>query len=156
MKKGILKKGICLAAIFLFSVWADAHPGKTDRRGGHKCLKNCGEWELWYGEYHLHDKDWKPIRINAKGNPIPPVTPGFDAPPAQEPQEQAKPEQKPVQSAGEILPEKPERKTVNEYRHTTVVHEENMLSFNNILLLILAFFFLLALIFIRQKRGKAH
>ena len=40
--------------------------GKTDYRGGHKCWKNCSEWELRYGEYHLHDKDWKPIRLDKR------------------------------------------------------------------------------------------
>jgi len=42
--------------------------GKTDRRGGHKCWKNCGEWELGRGEYHLHDKEGKPIRLDQSGN----------------------------------------------------------------------------------------
>src|SRR5512135_3332743 len=46
-----------------------SHPGKTDRRGGHKCRKGCTEWGLEYGEYHLHDKDFRPIRLDTEGNP---------------------------------------------------------------------------------------
>jgi len=52
----------------LISVSAVAHPGKTDRSGAHKCWKNCGEWELGRGEYHLHDKEGKPIRLDQRAN----------------------------------------------------------------------------------------
>lgn len=50
--------------IALSPVLAYAHPGKTDVRGGHKCWKGCRQWELYHGEYHLHDKDFRPIRLN--------------------------------------------------------------------------------------------
>ncbi len=152
-----MKKGICIAVILLFSTSVFAHPGKTDRFGGHKCRKSCGEWDLLYDEYHLHDKDWKPIRVNAKGEPIPNEPPRHDVTPVQEPQEKTEPpqtEQTAVRSFGEGAPEKPERKIVNEYHHITVVREEDIFSLNNILLLFLAFLLLSALIFIRQKRGK--
>ena len=43
-----------------------AHPGKTDRYGGHKCIKECAEWDLFYSEYHTHDKDGKPMRVARK------------------------------------------------------------------------------------------
>ena len=42
---------------------AFGHPGKTDRQGGHMCLKGCEDWGLFYEEYHLHDKDGRPIRL---------------------------------------------------------------------------------------------
>lgn len=45
---------------------ASAHPGKTDYQDGHKCLKNCEDWNLYYSEYHLHDKDRNPIRVKRK------------------------------------------------------------------------------------------
>ncbi len=150
-----MKEGIWLAVILLFSVCAYAHPGKTDRRGGHKCLRNCSEWELLYGEYHLHDKDWKPIRVDVKGAPIPDAPPLHNMTPSQEPQERAKaPEQTVVQSSGESTPENPERKIINQYRYITLVREENILSFYNIVLIILAFLLLSALIFIRRKRDR--
>ena len=43
-----------------------AHPGKTDRDGGHKCYKECAEWDLYYNEYHLHDKHGRPIKVVKK------------------------------------------------------------------------------------------
>ena len=52
--------------IFIFPVLAWSHPGKTDSVGGHKCYKGCEKWELLFGEYHLHDKDGKPIRVAKK------------------------------------------------------------------------------------------
>ena len=45
---------------------AFAHPGKTDRQGGHKCYKECAEWDLYYAEYHLHDKDGKAVKVARK------------------------------------------------------------------------------------------
>ena len=53
-------------AVFLLPLTALGHPGKTDRHGGHKCLKGCEEWNLYYSEYHLHDKDGRAIRVNRK------------------------------------------------------------------------------------------
>ncbi len=43
-----------------------AHPGKTDRYGGHQCIKDCAEWDLYYREYHLHDKEGRPVRVAQK------------------------------------------------------------------------------------------
>ena len=45
---------------------AFAHPGKTDYQDGHKCLKNCEEWDMGYEEYHLHDKDRNAIRMEGR------------------------------------------------------------------------------------------
>lgn len=33
-----------------------AHPGRTDKRGGHTCWTNCAKWGLKYGQYHFHKK----------------------------------------------------------------------------------------------------
>lgn len=33
-----------------------AHPGNTDKRGGHTCKTNCAKWGLKYGQYHYHNK----------------------------------------------------------------------------------------------------
>ena len=49
-----------------------AHPGKTDRHGGHQCLKDCAEWDLYYREYHTHDKDGKPVKVERKRS-VPPT-----------------------------------------------------------------------------------
>lgn len=61
---GIGIRLIISVIIALSPVLAFAHPGKTDVRGGHKCWKGCRQWELYHGEYHLHDKDFRPIRLN--------------------------------------------------------------------------------------------
>ncbi len=52
--------------VLLFALPASssfAHPGHTDRYGGHRCLKDCDEWKLYFEEYHLHDKYGRPIRV---------------------------------------------------------------------------------------------
>lgn len=33
-----------------------AHPGRTDKKGGHYCRTNCPRWGLQYGQYHYHYK----------------------------------------------------------------------------------------------------
>jgi hypothetical protein len=43
-----------------------SHPGKTDRYGGHKCLRKCEDWGLVFDEYHLHDKEGRPVRVAQK------------------------------------------------------------------------------------------
>lgn len=55
---------VLLAAVIALP--ASAHPGKTDRDGGHKCYKECAEWDLYYAEYHLHDKDGRPVKVARK------------------------------------------------------------------------------------------
>jgi hypothetical protein len=58
---------LCSFSLLIFaSSAAFAHPGKTDYQDGHKCLKNCEDWDLNYGEYHLHDKDRNAIRMEGK------------------------------------------------------------------------------------------
>lgn len=50
-----------LIAIFLslslcfLSANALAHPGRTDKNGGHTCRTNCEKWGLRYGQYHYHN-----------------------------------------------------------------------------------------------------
>lgn len=120
-----------------------AHPGKTDLQDGHKCLKNCEEWELYYSEYHLHDKDRNPIRLDGKK-----VRQESVAAPAQglTPQLQAIPEQEAEQT--KIT----EQKIVTVYEYKMPVKEESVLQINDLLLLILAGILLLALTVLRKKR----
>ncbi len=154
-----MKNIIFLIAIILFSVSAHAHPGKTDYRGGHKCWKNCSEWELRYGEYHLHDKNWKPIRLDKQGNPIKQIQPepmpnpeplkqNLSAEPTEQTQVIATTEEKICEV------QKPDIKTINEHNYNMTIYEESILPFNIILLLILALLLLIALIYIRKKREK--
>lgn len=57
---------VVLLTLMLFPLETLAHPGKTNYQGGHRCLKGCAEWDLLYGEYHLHDKNGKAIRVAKK------------------------------------------------------------------------------------------
>jgi len=61
-----MKKLILTALFCSIPFLALSHPGKTDRHGGHKCVKGCEEWKLYYTEYHLHDKSGRPIRVAKK------------------------------------------------------------------------------------------
>lgn len=145
--------------LFLFSVSSYAHPGKTNKIGGHKCWKNCNEWELRYGEYHLHDKDWKPVKVDKKGNPLRQIQSESIAP--RENADQTEPEKPSEQtpetaSSEQIVPDikKADETIINENSYSKTVYESDILPFNIILLIILAVLLLIALIFIRKKKGK--
>ncbi|MGQ5398157.1 MBL fold metallo-hydrolase [Cohnella sp. M.A.Huq-80] len=45
---------------------ADAHPGRTDAKGGHTCRTNCAKWGLKDGEYHYHHADGTPSKTPPK------------------------------------------------------------------------------------------
>ncbi len=60
-------KTMMLVLVFLaMPLSLHAHPGKTDRYGGHQCIKDCAEWDLYYREYHLHDKEGRAVRVAQK------------------------------------------------------------------------------------------
>lgn len=153
-----MKKIVIFSMFLLFSVGAYAHPGKTDYRGGHKCWKNCSEWELRYGEYHLHDKDWKPIRLDEKGVPIEAVQP-YPAPASEFPKQGLPAEHteqtKITSFTEERIHEVPktDKKVINEYNRIVTFYEEGILPLNVISLLILVLALLIILICIRRK-GK--
>lgn len=60
-----------LILVFLCPGAAFSHPGKTDGEGGHRCRSNCFQWGLSYEEYHFHDEDGNPIRIDSSINSAP-------------------------------------------------------------------------------------
>jgi hypothetical protein len=150
-----MKTFLTMLFIFVMPFSATAHPGKTDHRGGHKCWKNCGEWELRRGEYHLHDKDWNPIRLDSKGDAIETVRPG-EVPTPEKRFLQEGPAAGSGGAASEMqkTPESngTDRKTIVEERHVVNVYEESLLSFHYILLLLLAFLMLILLMFVRKKK----
>lgn len=41
--------------LIMLPVIVSAHPGKTDKNGGHYCRTNCAKWGLKDGEYHYHN-----------------------------------------------------------------------------------------------------
>jgi LPXTG-motif cell wall-anchored protein len=146
-----MKTFLSLMFILLLPFPAGAHPGKTDYRGGHRCWKNCGEWELRHAEYHLHDKDWNPIRLDAKGDVIETVRPGSVPTPEkrfllEEP------------AAAQEIQKTPEgngaSRAIVEKHHIVTVYEESLLPHNYILLLLMALLMLLILIFVRKKKEK--
>ncbi|PUA39016.1 YHYH domain-containing protein [Paenibacillus elgii] len=55
LKQAVL--GIALFSLSFSSIAsiASAHPGRTDKNGGHTCRTNCAKWGLEDGEYHYHN-----------------------------------------------------------------------------------------------------
>jgi len=53
-KIGVIFVIIAFLGSFLFANSVLAHPGRTDKRGGHTCKTNCKKWGLKYGQYHFH------------------------------------------------------------------------------------------------------
>ncbi|MGG0753864.1 YHYH domain-containing protein [Brevibacillus laterosporus] len=58
-----------------------AHPGRTDKNGGHTCRTNCEKWGLSYGEYHYHNgggsssiKSTSPAKAKAPSKSTTPAT----------------------------------------------------------------------------------
>lgn len=154
-----MKKAIIFSIILLFPLCAYAHPGKTDYRGGHKCWKNCSEWELRYREYHLHDKDWKPIRLNEKGLPIKTVQtepmPSVKSP-EQDVYTEHTEQTRTTSSAEETIPEVPktDKKVITEYNRIVTVYEEGIVPVNLMFLLIMLLALIIILLFLRRKRKK--
>ncbi len=133
-----------LMVIFLICiqpVMAYAHPGKTDSYGGHRCLKGCEGWGLFYNEYHLHDKDGKPLRVgNNKRAKVPEIPPA------------AGPESKPTETAVPATGDKPKTEVVTTYRYITNVYEENVFLSNPFLSLLLILLLLLLILGRNRKR----
>ena len=139
-----MKKLLFLLVILLHASIAMSHPGKTDRHGGHKCWKGCAEWELTYGEYHLHDKDFRPIRISRQGDPPVPAPSEVQAPVNTE-----TPNGSWVSSDVRGPAE-----TVTVRRQVVNVYEENIFPFDPVYLLLAAALLLLLLLILKWKRRK--
>lgn len=119
--------------IFIFPVLAWSHPGKTDSVGGHKCYKGCEKWELLFGEYHLHDKEGKPIRVAKKVRRKKRIIEDPYVAPVQEEKVETPQPVRAVQAAAITLP-------------VRAVQQEECLSTSPLMLLLLALFLLLLLI----------
>lgn len=48
---------IIIGALLFIPSASLAHPGGTDGKNGHRCLKNCESYGLQQSEYHYHDGD---------------------------------------------------------------------------------------------------
>jgi hypothetical protein len=135
-----MKKLLIVLVILICPATVFSHPGKTDKYGGHKCLNGCEDWGLWYGEYHLHDKDGKPIRIskNKKGLKT------------------FKPTELQSAATGTAVPTPapaPKTETVTVYRYVTNVYEEDIFSSNPLLWVLLVLLLLLLILRLNRKRS---
>lgn len=135
-----MKRLIVIAALCIIPVSSYSHPGKTDWRGGHKCVKDCEEWGLFYAEYHLHDKDWKPIRISRKGKETP-----------RDPELRSAATSTSVSETAQVIPK---TETVTVYRYVTNVYEENILASNPLLWALLVLLLLLLILRMNRKREE--
>jgi len=141
-----------ILVLILFSLGSAAslaHPGKTDYQDAHRCLKNCEEWDLDYGEYHLHDKDRNPIRIGSKKVPIKrSIT-----------QEETVSDQKPLP-----IPSAPEHVArIDSLQDVSVrstdpdkvipAREEGAFQFRDMLLIIIAGLLIMVLFILRRRKG---
>jgi hypothetical protein len=135
MKKLLLAVLLCVVPLAAFG-----HPGKTDKYGGHECLKGCEDWKLYYKEYHLHDKDGKPIRVARK--PQKRKTASLATAPVQT---MAAVQSEPVVTS----------QTVTVYRYVTTVREESQ-PFHPLLWILLVLLLLLLILRLSRKqvRGK--
>ena len=150
-----MKPVLLFIVVFLIPLSSFAHPGKTDHEGGHKCWKNCGEWELGRGEYHLHDEEWNPVHIDRKGK----VAEKAQTKGVPTPEKRFLLEENSGTAPGPaaVVQKSMERNTpeqrANAANQMPAVYEESFLPFNSILLLLLVLL-LIVLIYVRKKREK--
>ncbi|MDA8214594.1 MAG: YHYH domain-containing protein [Nitrospiraceae bacterium] len=139
--------------LIIYPLTASSHPGGTDSRGGHKCWKNCSDWGLEKGEYHLHDNDWKPIRLDKDGKPLINSNPGILEPQESNPSEYSKS----TKTTGEQTntdTESTKEKSIIINRHFTTNQEGGSLLLNPLLLVLLIVLLILLLAIIYKKRQK--
>ena len=110
-----------------------------------------------FSEYHLHDKDGNPVRLDAKGNPVDPFPSGETPAP---PEVQSSPAMLMQQTPAAVAREEEktgrerENRTVIEQNYSVMIPEESILPFQSILLIALAVLLLVTLVFIRRKRDR--
>jgi len=55
-----MKKILAITTLIIFFLTTGgvifAHPGRTDKKGGHSCRTNCKKWGYRQGQYHFHSK----------------------------------------------------------------------------------------------------
>lgn len=131
-----------LITIFILCIFPSAghsHPGKTDLYGGHKCFKKCENWGLLYDEYHLHDKDGKPIRVAKKKLA-----------------RKTSRTKRLVEEAEQVIPETPSEMTVKPtstpVSNAAVIPQDEKFTLNPLLLLVLALLLLLLLVRLRRRQ----
>lgn len=145
---------ISSSLLILVPSFVVGHPGKTDYQDGHKCLKNCEDWEMNYDEYHLHDKDGNALRMDGRKKPLREPVPAKRT--AMKPSEQ--------DVVAVPVPLSPETQT-KEIRRTApnVVVDQGYsmpveagfaLTLSDIILLTVAGLLLLVMLILRRKRER--
>ena len=147
----------CLRLFFVISILviissaAFGHPGKTDYQDGHKCLRNCEDWDMNYEEYHLHDRDRNAIRTEGRRKPLRGPAPSGKTEPEPLKQEVAA---VPVPSSPEPQTEE-RRKTVPvDHGFSMPVEAGFVLTFYDFMLLSVAGLLFLVMLFMRRKERK--
>jgi len=138
-----MKTFVLALLIFIFPVLAWSHPGKTDSVGGHKCYKGCEKWGLLFGEYHLHDKDGKPIRVAKKVKKKQRIVKEPRVAPVEEEKVETPQPVQAVQAASITLP-------------VRAVQQEECLSTSPLMLFLLALLLLLLLLQIKRRARERH
>jgi hypothetical protein len=139
-----------LLLFLLLSSTAFSHPGKTDFRDGHTCLKNCDEWDLDYDEYHLHDKDRNAVRLGDRKKPAgQPVQMNEPAPV----QAVNPPAATPVPAAEQSMKERPVTQVVRQ-EYSMPVQEAWVFSWSDVLLTVIAGLLFLILVSLRRKKVR--
>jgi hypothetical protein len=139
---------VILAAI-LYPSEVLSHHGRTDRHGGHKCRKDCAEWHLNVGEYHLHDENGNPIRIGKQENDELPQQPERAGQRALAPDKTTE-IKKPEISAG-INAQIPQNAQKTDY--SSIQRDTKCIAFlSPLLLIMLIALLILLLIFIKRKK----
>ncbi len=126
-----MKRLLLVAICCMVPVAAFPHPGKTDRHGGHKCVKACEEWGLYFNEYHLHDKYGKAVRIRSEMDKVRPAE---------------------VRSAAAETAPVVSTQTVTVYQTVTTVQEGEAVSANPLVWAILVL--LLLILILRRTRRE--
>ncbi len=139
---------VIIIAIIWHPVAVLSHPGGTDRHGGHKCRKDCADWHLDAGEYHLHDENGNPIRLNKQEN----VEISQQPEPAGE---------RTLAPAGTTEIEKPETsagingqipKNTQEIKYDSIQRSATLIAFPNLLLLLMLIALLLLLLILKKRK----
>jgi hypothetical protein len=120
---------------FLSPISAPAHPGMTDRYDGHKCFKKCEDWGILYAEYHLHDKDRKPVRVAKKRK--------------QAPQEETGKGMVPVEAAVQ-----PQAAPAEVVRQVVIVREQGIVGIDPFMLILLVLLFLWLILRMSRKKEE--
>ncbi|HAK88994.1 MAG: hypothetical protein A2077_05880 [Nitrospirae bacterium GWC2_46_6] len=141
---------VVIIAIILYPAAVLSHPGGTDRHGGHKCRKDCADWHLDAGEYHLHDENGNPIRLGKQET--------GDIPQQTEPAGE-----RTLAPAGTTEIEKPETsagingqipQNAQEIKYDSIQRSDTLIAFPNLLLLLMLIALLLLLIILKRKKEK--